>query len=251
MAVRILPGPADTVQAMKLRKRADIRKSGKKGVMPTQEYIKKLIEDVSEDANFTRGLWVSRVEYLNAEGGFASGNFGDIKTFCQNGKLEKVVAVFHEDVVLGDGTCVGGSEMLDEEELIQMLEEEARAKLDWQDSKLPCTQTYLRLTISPNVWSLNSLGLVPSCFAIFDLELLSLSLVLRSLNLFLVCLYRLFHLAILYLNQHAHTMHHLESLLTISLDNLCLDNLDIFKDDLEYKSLQKSLSWTNFRFLDS
>ncbi|GJV12087.1 hypothetical protein Tco_1353628 [Tanacetum coccineum] len=142
MAVRILPGPADTVQAMKLRKRADIRESGKKGVMPTQEYIKKLIEDVSKDANFTRGLWVSRVEYLNAEGGFASGNFGDIKTFCQNGKLEKVVAViksctpnalvFHEDVVLGDGTRVGGSEMLDEEELIQMLEEEARAKLDWQ-----------------------------------------------------------------------------------------------------------------------
>ncbi|GJZ60020.1 hypothetical protein Tco_0615836 [Tanacetum coccineum] len=158
------------------------------------------------------GKWEERVEYLNAEGGFASGNFGDIKTFCQNGKLEKGII---------------------------------------SDSKLPCTQTYLRLTISPNVWSLNSLGLVPSCIVIFDLELLSLSLVLRSLNLFLVCLYRLFHLAILYLNQHAHTMHHLESLLTISLDNLCLDNLDIFKDDLEYKSLQKSLSWTNFRFLDS
>ncbi|GKE10664.1 hypothetical protein Tco_1414215 [Tanacetum coccineum] len=50
------------------------------------------------------------------------------------------------------------------------------------------------------------------------------------------------HLAIMCLDQHAHTLHHLESLLTISLDNLCLDNLNIFKEDLEYQSLQKSLS---------
>ncbi|GJS47520.1 hypothetical protein Tco_0597641 [Tanacetum coccineum] len=42
----------------------------------------------------------------------------------------------------------------------------------------------------------------------------------RSLNLFLVCLCRR-------LNQHAHTLHHLESLLTISLDRL-----DILKEDL-------------------
>nr|GEW00575.1 hypothetical protein [Tanacetum cinerariifolium] len=40
--------------------------------------------------------------------------------------------------------------------------------------------------------------------------------------------------------KHAHTSHHLESLPTISLDNLCLDNLDIFKKDLEYHSLRKS-----------
>ncbi|GJU31825.1 Clp protease proteolytic subunit [Tanacetum coccineum] len=60
----------------------------------------------------------------------------------------------------------------------------------------------------------------------------------ESLNLFLVCHYRLCHLVILCLDQHAHTMHHLESLLTIYLDNLCLDNLDIFKEDLEYQSLR-------------
>ncbi|GJW23857.1 hypothetical protein Tco_0037668 [Tanacetum coccineum] len=58
-----------------------------------------------------------------------------------------------------------------------------------------------------------------------------------SLNLFLVCLDRLCHLAILCLDQHAHTMHHLESLLTISLDRL-----DILKEDLVYQSLRK-LSW--------
>ncbi|GKA56648.1 hypothetical protein Tco_0755720 [Tanacetum coccineum] len=65
----------------------------------------------------------------------------------------------------------------------------------------------------------------------------TLSLIPRSLNLFLVCLDRLCHLAILCLDQHAHTLHHLESLLTISLDRL-----DILKEDLVYESLQKSLS---------
>ncbi|GJZ09933.1 hypothetical protein Tco_0544216 [Tanacetum coccineum] len=77
--------------------------------------------------------------------------------------------------------------------------------------------------------------LVPPCCVIFDLKPFSLSFVLRSLNLFLVCLCHLCHLAILCLDQHAHTLHHLESLLTIYFDNLCLDNLDIFKEDLEYQ----------------
>ncbi|GKE01906.1 hypothetical protein Tco_1389889 [Tanacetum coccineum] len=70
--------------------------------------------------------------------------------------------------------------------------------------------------------------LVPSCFVIFDLEPLSLSFdfvfmseIFKSLSFRLD---RLCHLAILCLDQHAHTLHHLESLLTISLNRL-----DIFE----------------------
>ncbi|GKD69062.1 hypothetical protein Tco_1323152, partial [Tanacetum coccineum] len=88
--------------------------------------------------------------------------------------------------------------------------------------------------------------LVPSCYVIFDLYPLSLSFdfvfmseIFKSLSF---SLDRLCHLAILCLDQHAHTLHHLESLLIISLDNHCLDNLDILKEDLEYQSLQKCLS---------
>ncbi|GJY87492.1 hypothetical protein Tco_0502120 [Tanacetum coccineum] len=73
--------------------------------------------------------------------------------------------------------------------------------------------------------------LVPSCFAIFDLEPLTLSLdfvliyeIFKSLSF---RLNRLCHLAIVCLDQHAHNLHHLESLLTISLDRL-----DILKEDL-------------------
>ncbi|GJX30018.1 hypothetical protein Tco_0238097 [Tanacetum coccineum] len=85
---------------------------------------------------------------------------------------------------------------------------------------------------------------VPSCYAIFDLEPLSLSfdfVFTSEISISLsFSLDRLCHLAILCLDQHAHTLHHLESLLTISLDNHCLDNLDILKEDLEYQSFAKS-----------
>nr|GEW45095.1 retrotransposon protein, putative, unclassified [Tanacetum cinerariifolium] len=82
--------------------------------------------------------------------------------------------------------------------------------------------------------------LVPSYFAIFDLDPLSLSFdfvftpeIFKSLSFRLDCLCRL---AILCLDQHAHTLQRLESLLTISFDRL-----DILKEDLIYQSLQKSL----------
>nr|GEX30592.1 hypothetical protein [Tanacetum cinerariifolium] len=58
----------------------------------------------------------------------------------------------------------------------------------------------------------------------------------RSLNFYPFVLIVIRHLAILYLDQHAHTLHHLETLLTISIDRL-----DILKEDLVYQSLRKSL----------
>ncbi|GKB19207.1 hypothetical protein Tco_0853130, partial [Tanacetum coccineum] len=69
-------------------------------------------------------------------------------------------------------------------------------------------------------------GYVPSCFVIYDLELLSLSFdfvfsseIFKSLSFRLD---RLCHHAILCLDQHAHTLHHLEILLTISFDRLAI-----------------------------
>ncbi|GJX17955.1 transposase, MuDR, MULE transposase domain protein [Tanacetum coccineum] len=45
-----------------------------------------------EDDYFTRGSWLSAVQYLTAEGSITIGCFDDMKTFCKNGKREKVVA---------------------------------------------------------------------------------------------------------------------------------------------------------------
>ncbi|GKA05296.1 hypothetical protein Tco_0684416 [Tanacetum coccineum] len=87
------------------------------------------------------------------------------------------------------------------------------------------------LTLQVTLDEIQVCRLVPSCFVIFDLEPLSLSFdfvftseIFKSLSF---SLDRLCHLAILCLDQHAHTLHHLESLLTISLDRL-----DILKEDL-------------------
>ncbi|GJW08400.1 zinc finger, CCHC-type containing protein [Tanacetum coccineum] len=94
--------------------------------------------------------------------------------------------------------------------------------------------------------------LVPSRCVIFDLKPLSLSFdfvfnsdILKSFSLRslpscdLVSWYRRDHIG-----------HHLESLLTISLDNLCLDNLNIFKD-LEYQSCKSLCLCLILSFLDS
>ncbi|GKC51335.1 hypothetical protein Tco_1074080, partial [Tanacetum coccineum] len=61
--------------------------------MPTQEYVRKIIEDDSEDDHFTCGLWLNTIVCLHGEGVMASGCLGDIKKYCKNGKLEMAVGI--------------------------------------------------------------------------------------------------------------------------------------------------------------
>ncbi|GJY30289.1 hypothetical protein Tco_0413784 [Tanacetum coccineum] len=69
--VRIILGSAGIVQAAKLCKQADIQEGGDEFVLLTQEYIRKVVEDVGEDEDFKCGLW----------------------NYLKNGKLEQVVAI--------------------------------------------------------------------------------------------------------------------------------------------------------------
>ncbi|GKE32880.1 hypothetical protein Tco_1452202 [Tanacetum coccineum] len=55
--IRIIPGPAGIVQTTKLRKLVDTQEGEGESVMSTQEYIRKVIEDVGEDDDFTRASW--------------------------------------------------------------------------------------------------------------------------------------------------------------------------------------------------
>ncbi|GJV49981.1 putative reverse transcriptase, RNA-dependent DNA polymerase [Tanacetum coccineum] len=96
------------------------------------------------------------------------------------------------------------------------------------DSCADCTEHHL-------TWGIKMLRLVPSCCVIFDLEPLSLFFdfvftfeIFKSLSF---SLDRLYHLAILCLDQHAHTLHHRESLLTISLDRLDILKKDLFEHE--------------------
>ncbi|GJV53923.1 hypothetical protein Tco_1449664 [Tanacetum coccineum] len=91
--IRIIPGPAGIVQITKLRKLVNTREGGEESVMSTQEYIRKVIEDVGEDDDFTRVSWLSAIDSVNVDGGIVTGCFRDVKKFLKNGKHEKVVAV--------------------------------------------------------------------------------------------------------------------------------------------------------------
>ncbi|GJU28179.1 zinc finger, CCHC-type containing protein [Tanacetum coccineum] len=91
--VRIIPGPAGIVQTAKLLKETDILPGCKGVVMSTQEYMKKVVEDVGEDEDFMSGSWVSATDYVNVDGDIVSGCLGYIKNFLYNGKLDRVVAI--------------------------------------------------------------------------------------------------------------------------------------------------------------
>ncbi|GJS96344.1 reverse transcriptase domain-containing protein [Tanacetum coccineum] len=114
---RIIPGPVGILQAAMLRKNADIIEVGHENVMPTQEYVRKIIEDNSEDDHFTCGPWLNAIVCLHGEGVMASGCLGDMKKYCKNGKLEMVVGVVMSStpnslgdmtVTLKDPTCIMG-----------------------------------------------------------------------------------------------------------------------------------------------
>nr|GEY77418.1 hypothetical protein [Tanacetum cinerariifolium] len=91
--IRIIPGPAGIVKTTKLLKLVDTREGGEESVMFTQEYIRKVIEDVGEDDYFTHAPWLNAIDYVNVEGGIMMGCFGDVNIFLKNGKFEKIVAV--------------------------------------------------------------------------------------------------------------------------------------------------------------
>nr|GEU81239.1 hypothetical protein [Tanacetum cinerariifolium] len=87
----------------KLRKLADTWEGREESVMSTQEYIRKVIENVGEDDNCMRASWLSMLDYVNVdEGIIKKGCFRDVKKFLKNGKLEKVVAVIKSSNALGD-----------------------------------------------------------------------------------------------------------------------------------------------------
>nr|GEU48263.1 hypothetical protein [Tanacetum cinerariifolium] len=90
---RIIPCPAGIVQTAKLHKLVDTREGREESVSSTQEYIRKVIEDVGEDDGFTCAPWLSAIDYVYVDGGIMTGCFGDVKKFLKNGKLEKAIAV--------------------------------------------------------------------------------------------------------------------------------------------------------------
>ncbi|PWA58859.1 hypothetical protein CTI12_AA396120 [Artemisia annua] len=77
--VRTILGPAGIVQLAKGRKQAKVQEDGQECVISTQEYIRKVVEDMGEDDDFTRGPWLNAVKF----------------SFINNGKIDQVVAIIN------------------------------------------------------------------------------------------------------------------------------------------------------------
>ncbi|GKD65001.1 reverse transcriptase domain-containing protein [Tanacetum coccineum] len=90
---RIIPGPVGILQKALARKKADVQAGGYHNILTTQEYVRKVNEDVSEDDHFMQGPWLQAIVYLHGEGLSVSGCLGDMKQNYIKGKLELVVGV--------------------------------------------------------------------------------------------------------------------------------------------------------------
>nr|GEU96366.1 hypothetical protein [Tanacetum cinerariifolium] len=74
-------------------KKVDVQARGRDNILTTQEYVRKVNEDVSEDDHFMQGPWLQAIVYLHGEGVIVSGCLGDMKKHCIKGKLKLVVGV--------------------------------------------------------------------------------------------------------------------------------------------------------------
>ncbi|GJZ92746.1 transposase, MuDR, MULE transposase domain protein [Tanacetum coccineum] len=101
--VRIIPGPAGIVQLAKLRKQSEIHEGGGDSVLLTQEYMKKVVEDVVDDEDFKSGSWVSATDYVNANGGIScSPNVIDDLTMTMKDLSGTIPGTIHHKVI-GEG----------------------------------------------------------------------------------------------------------------------------------------------------
>nr|GEW67230.1 hypothetical protein [Tanacetum cinerariifolium] len=73
--------PAGILQKAMLRKKADVHAGGHENILTTQEYVKKINEDVSEDDHFTQVPWLMAIMYLHGQGVIASGCLGDVEKY--------------------------------------------------------------------------------------------------------------------------------------------------------------------------
>ncbi|GKA68854.1 reverse transcriptase domain-containing protein [Tanacetum coccineum] len=114
---RIIPGPVGILKKVLARKKADVQARGRDNILTTQEYVRTVNEDVSEDDHFMQEPWLQAIVYLHGEGVIVSGCLGDMKKHCIKGKLELVVGVVKSctqnslgdmTVTLKDPTCTMG-----------------------------------------------------------------------------------------------------------------------------------------------
>ncbi|XP_065851277.1 uncharacterized protein [Euphorbia lathyris] len=101
---RLIPGPAGTVQAAMLRRRKNpndgiVRDDFEQELIPTQEYIRRAVEDgIEDDDDFACAPWISAVDFIRHRGlvdedGAIGVPLSAIKSGFNMDKVAQVVAV--------------------------------------------------------------------------------------------------------------------------------------------------------------
>ncbi|GJW36054.1 hypothetical protein Tco_0917342 [Tanacetum coccineum] len=88
-SVKIIPGPAGLVQQANQLKENIFILDSDGALMSTQEYMQKVVED----DDFNSGACISATNYVIDTGGTVTGCLGDINNFLKNEKLDQVVAI--------------------------------------------------------------------------------------------------------------------------------------------------------------
>ncbi|GJU15551.1 transposase, MuDR, MULE transposase domain protein [Tanacetum coccineum] len=91
--VRIIPDLAGLIQQAKQLKEKVFILDSDGALMSTQEYMQKVVEDVGEDDDFNSGAWISATNYVISTGGTVIGCLRNISNFLKRGKLDQVVAI--------------------------------------------------------------------------------------------------------------------------------------------------------------
>ncbi|GJR76675.1 ribonuclease H-like domain-containing protein [Tanacetum coccineum] len=165
--IRIIPGHAGIVQPAKIRKQSDIHEGADDFVLSTQEYMKQVVEDNGKLEQVVaiikscspNALGDLKVTIKDLPGTLAGsihykvineGGFGKeitirsaiiltiVLVFSPNPSMhylnitkKNMVKVFHKDFVSGNGSGVGGSGILmEEEEIVKLVEEEEMADME-------------------------------------------------------------------------------------------------------------------------
>ncbi|CAK9182550.1 unnamed protein product [Ilex paraguariensis] len=109
LSPRLIPGPAGAVQAAMLRKARDNQSfsCSEFNPIPTQEYIRRAVENPEDDDDFKMNTWLWATEYLRSEGVVDGGVYctplSSIKKSEGIGKVDKVVAVIKSSTPNGLG----------------------------------------------------------------------------------------------------------------------------------------------------
>nr|GEX95327.1 hypothetical protein [Tanacetum cinerariifolium] len=64
---RIIPCPVGILQKALARKKVNVQARGRDNILTTQEYVRKVNEDVSEDDHFMQGPWLQALVYLHGD----------------------------------------------------------------------------------------------------------------------------------------------------------------------------------------